>query len=1253
MGDHRKRNQIFTWLKDKSYKIYCIQETHSTPVNEERWRSEWGGPILFNHGSSNSRGLMVLFQENVLYTVHQTLRDDSGRWIILDVTIDSFRFCLVNIYAPNTDDPSFFVDIENNVQAFTTSGLYSVIVGDFNTVLDVKMDRAGHQVSNYHPKSLLAINSLCANLDLIDAYRYKHPTAVRYTWRRRLQASRIDYFLTSFSLIPFVEKICIEDSLRSDHFLIGLSLTTSDTPRGPGYWRLNQEILNDPVFVRETSNFITEFFLFNRNSANPHIVWEAFKCAVRGHIIKFSSWKSKQSRNTEVSLSCEINSLQEALDIFPDNEIFDKLQCKKQELELFYQTKSNNLIMSRRARWMEQGEKCTKFFMTLNSRGRVRKNMTKFVKSDGSVALDPEDVLVHQTRFYADLYSFKEPPMSLDSDVFRPFFPEPPPVNLSPGQCDTCEKPISEFELQKAIESFSSGRSPGLDGLPVEFYKIFFHCLKQPLLASFNYSFRVGHLSDSQKIGLITLLLKQDSTGKDKDPSFITNWRPITLLNCDTRILSKCMALRIKNVISDLVSFDQTGFMKGRCISDTIRRLLEIIEYYDKNEIPGLIFSADFEKAFDTIRQDFIIRVLEYFGFGDNFIAWIKLLYNDTFSQIINNGHISSAFPLNRGVRQGCPISPYLFVLAVELLAIKVKNNMEIKGLRTYGLETKILQFADDSNFPLVPKLDSLYALVKDLEDFALLSGLMPNFDKCMIIRIGSLTDSNFFLPSSLPLLWTDGPVDILGIHIPKKLSDIVNINFDRKERKIDKILNPWKGKFLSLLGKITLINSLVVSQFIFLFQSLPSPPPAFFDRYEKKIFQFLWGGGPERVKRKTLYNLYEQGGLKLRNLRAVDLTMKASWMPKIYHNEKWFCSKLLFSSSPLFTTNTFPFCQLTPSDFETLVKEKAPISVFYRQVLQAWLKFQLRPPENALEVKQQLLCLNSQICIGGKPLFSMSFYNRGVLFVNDILDTANNFLSFQNYVLKFGDTCSEFVYNQIISAIPLPWKNLLKQVSPNLSVCIPVCRGIGWLHQSNINKNLYSFFMHEARLWGSSDRVQYYWEDYFNIPVMWKKVYSLTYKISIDSHMRMFQYKLLFKYLTTNQVLHRWGLIESPLCSLCKEEEESSIHLFWDCRFAALFWQQVEEWYFSHTGDHLHVSLCNVILGDLSDRCPALSNLIFLLGKQFIFRNRHWCINIKSFISYITYYFKLESIISNRTGKTKKHMGKWGKLVGLLSLSA
>ena len=146
-----------------------------------------------------------------------------------------------------------------------------------------------------------------------------------------------------------------------------------------------------------------------------------------------------------------------------------------------------------------------------------------------------------------------------------------------------------------------------------------------------------------------------------------------------------------------------------------------------------------------------------------------------------------------------------------------------------YSLNTKISMYADDTSFILSPESSTLLNLTKDLDDFSSISGLKPNYDKCTILRLGSLKNTDLSLSCKLPIKWTDGPVNVLGIQIPENMNELSTINFDNKLSKVEKFLQPWKGKHLTIYGKITLINSLVVSQFTHLFMALPSPGEIFF----------------------------------------------------------------------------------------------------------------------------------------------------------------------------------------------------------------------------------------------------------------------------------------------------------------------------------------------------------------------------------------------------------------------------------------
>ena len=132
----------------------------------------------------------------------------------------------------------------------------------------------------------------------------------------------------------------------------------------------------------------------------------------------------------------------------------------------------------------------------------------------------------------------------------------------------------------------------------------------------------------TQRESVITLLLKQEANGHYKDPVHLKNWRPLTLQNYDAKILAKCIATRIKHVVSYIIHQDQTGFIQGCNISNSIRQILEIIDHYDKAKKPGLLFIADFEKAFDKIYWEFVYKCLNYFNYGDSLITWIKVIYN-------------------------------------------------------------------------------------------------------------------------------------------------------------------------------------------------------------------------------------------------------------------------------------------------------------------------------------------------------------------------------------------------------------------------------------------------------------------------------------------------------------------------------------------------------------------------------------------------------------------------------------------------
>lgn len=197
-----------------------------------------------------------------------------------------------------------------------------------------------------------------------------------------------------------------------------------------------------------------------------------------------------------------------------------------------------------------------------------------------------------------------------------------------------------------------------------------------PILAEvYSESLSHGQLPHTLNEALISLILK-----KDKDPLDPGSYRPISLINVDCKVLTKVLAMRLENILPGIIHEDQVGFVKGRSSSDNLRRLLHLMFKSHQENTPVAAFSLDAEKAFDRVEWGFLLRVLEVFGFGSGFINWVKLIYKEPRASVLTNGQISPFFQLSRGTKQGDPLSPLLFILFLEPLAVAIREEAGIRG---------------------------------------------------------------------------------------------------------------------------------------------------------------------------------------------------------------------------------------------------------------------------------------------------------------------------------------------------------------------------------------------------------------------------------------------------------------------------------------------------------------------------------------------------------------------------------------------
>ena len=294
------------------------------------------------------------------------------------------------------------------------------------------------------------------------------------------------------------------------------------------------------------------------------------------------------------------------------------------------------------------------------------KVINKLVDINGEEYNNSADILNLQKQYYHDLYKDE---IRIDDVTINDLIGENS-CKLDNEESNNLEGEITYEELGNALKNMKNSKSPGMDGFTAEFFKFFWIDLGKFILRSVNYAYKNDSLSVTQSQGIITCIPKPN-----KPRQFLKNWRPISLLNVIYKLMSSVIANRLKAVLNKLINNDQKGFISGRYIGENIRTVYDILFETKQQNIPGLLVSVDFQQAFDTVSWKFIDKTLDYFNFGPSIKKWIKLFQTGAQSCILQNGHLSESFTLQRGCRQGDPISPYIFILCVEILGKMIRND--------------------------------------------------------------------------------------------------------------------------------------------------------------------------------------------------------------------------------------------------------------------------------------------------------------------------------------------------------------------------------------------------------------------------------------------------------------------------------------------------------------------------------------------------------------------------------------------------
>jgi Reverse transcriptase (RNA-dependent DNA polymerase) len=399
-------------------------------------------------------------------------------------------------------------------------------------------------------------------------------------------------------------------------------------------------------------------------------------------------------------------------------------------------------------------------------------------------------------------------------------------------------------------------------------------------------SFEKGNLSENFSTAKIRLIPKKGDITK------IGNWRPISLLSCFYKLVSRVYANRLKTVIDKITNVGQKGYSKTKQCQEVLISIIEGIRKCKKNNLTGAVLSVDIKKAFDSISHGYLKEVLRFFNFGEKIISCLMTLCTNRFASIIqDDGRTGRKFKLERGNAQGDTISPFLFNIGYQLLIIKINYDLQITGFQDlpdlsqdhHPLPApvsrkphKVFAFADDCTVFLVLNRENLIKIKSFLSEFAKISGLECNIEKSFIMPVGSIPNPQTVDYNDLGFQFVE-EVTILGMIIKGNCD-----NYDENEtniiRKISRECNKWQRFNLSLPGRINIAKTMMYSQLNYLGCFLPVSA-TLINAAENLTVNFVRGN--LRIAEKRVFETPEHGGLGLFRIKPFLAAQCCAWVKR------------------------------------------------------------------------------------------------------------------------------------------------------------------------------------------------------------------------------------------------------------------------------------------------------------------------------------------------------------------------------------
>ena len=1149
--------------------IVMLQETHITIKDQVQQYFE--GKFQLNSYKSNSAGVITLIGDD--FEVIYTDKCEKGRSLYMVVERKGERLILANVYCPNDHKTSITFVEEVYTKILEIINIYPdchiVLAGDFNSCISEIdfLNRNKTKIESELTRMVEQNNEVC---NLTDSYRHIHNEG-GFTWNRGTCYSRLDYIYVSNTLKSRIVTSGTDWAFdRSDHAAVITKIRIKEEiNKGPGITTINVEIMKDPFKISKMREEL--IFVLNQIPIgwNGHTKLEYLKMSIRSIFSKFSGMDKRENKNELEDLEMSLNDIEKLRlkilakkNTITDEELVSKMdKVDKVKLEIVKNIESLRSKQGKQydfattAKWYEYGEKPNKFFLNLST-FRSKQKIIDEIKDGVKEYVGHKKVIEGIKDFYQNLYKKSNINESI-SDSDECFFDLCP--KISEKNKEIMEGEITINELYKSLTTCKDS-APGPDGIPYSVYKIFWPQVGAILKEAWDYSNTINKMADSHRESVITILPKDG-----KDLSDIKNWRPITLTNCDAKILTKALSNRISPILDTIIDPSQTAYIPGRSVMDNIRANRFVKNYCKTNKIDAVLASLDARKAFDSVNHEYIDTVLEKYGFGPNFRKYFRIIYNDLSAKIMVNGYLSEKINIERGVKQGDALSCAIFILCIDPLIRNINSNSKIKQVVIKNSKNRLLNshkasgFADDISVICRNDRESVELIFKEYQRLTDKSGLTLNADKTELINLNTESKVESYevqYEKQIVKIKCINSLKICGIYFCNNSIDEYNKNVFEKITKLLNKLKLWQSRHLTLEGKSLILKTFGISQLIYNMQCVTFEPKEL-KCIEQYIFNFLWNTrnineskARDRIKRTVMKNDYVHGGLKITDIECLDKSLKlkqyirANKSNHIIREIQIYCTKNSGGNNTL------------DQEFKTVTKEEEVCNVA-QETLNIIVDYSRNEKFGELEQQEiisthainQIAMTNLETYLSRKNRVFLSciikpFIREGVETYLDIVNEAE---------IEKNKTRLQKL-ESIISAFPKYFRNAALSFDENInvrneSITHFVRNEYEWVPVSDITTKDLQWILKKAlhRITEADYRSKLDVENEIIDPVKFRqdcknpKLRNIYFRMI---HNDFYTYSRMFKFNMTN----------SPNCPRCGQIETTK-HLLWECYESQKMW--------------------------------------------------------------------------------------------------